>query len=57
MMPGYVSRAFGPGQTVLDRTTLTSEGDGVARQHIEISRDGGISWITTFDARYLRTAG
>lgn len=38
----------------LDRTTLTPDPDGSVRQVIEVSRDGGISWEVTFDARYDR---
>lgn len=36
----------------LDRTTLTPLGNGVVRQHIEVSMDDGASWSTTFDAEY-----
>lgn len=42
------------GSFVLDRTTLTPMPDGSVRQLIEQSRDGGSTWRTTFDARYLR---
>lgn len=42
------------GKGYLDRTTLTPLGDGTVRQLIEISRDGGGSWQTTFDAVYRR---
>ena len=45
------------GGTLLDRTTLTPRADGTVRQHIEISRDGGTTWQTTFDAVYRRPAG
>ncbi|MCK5438722.1 MAG: hypothetical protein KAI97_02200 [Gemmatimonadetes bacterium] len=38
----------------LDRTTLTPRLDGTVRQVIQISRDGGESWETTFDAVYHR---
>ncbi len=42
------------GSIVLDRTTLTPLPDGSVRQVIEQSRDGGTTWQTTFDARYVR---
>ena len=42
------------GRVVLDRTTLTPASDGRVRQVIEISRDGGSTWATTFDAWYVR---
>lgn len=42
------------GGSVLDRTTLTPLAGGSVRQHIEISRDGGATWQTTFDAVYRR---
>lgn len=38
--------------TYLDRTTLTPLEEGEVSQVIEISRDGGESWQTTFDAVY-----
>lgn len=45
------------GRSYLDRTTLTPlDGDRV-RQVIEISRDGGVTWSTTFDAIYERPSG
>lgn len=40
------------GRTYLDRTTLVPEGDGTVRQTIEVSRDDGATWETTFDAVY-----
>ena len=39
---------------ILDRTTLTPLADGRVQQTIEISRDGGRSWQTVFDAFYQR---
>lgn len=45
------------GGTLLDRTTLTPLDDGSVRQHIEVSRDAGANWQTTFDARYVRADG
>ncbi len=42
------------GGTVLDRTTLTPLEGGKVRQVIEVSRDGGSTWSTMFDAVYER---
>ncbi len=42
------------GTTILDRTTLTPLQSGQVRQVIEISRDGGTTWIINFDALYTR---
>lgn len=41
------------GGDYLDRTTLTPLDGGRVRQHIEISRDDGATWTTTFDAVYV----
>jgi hypothetical protein len=47
--------AGSPGSSViLDRTTLTPMADGTVHQLIEITRDGGSHWLTTFDATYAR---
>lgn len=43
---------LGDGESYLDRTTLLPQQNGTVRQIIEISRDGGESWETTFDAVY-----
>lgn len=43
------------GRVILDRTTLTPAPDGRVHQVIEISRDGGSTWATAFDAWYIRT--
>jgi hypothetical protein len=43
------------GSLVADRTTLTALADGSVRQLIEISADGGETWRTVFDARYVRS--
>lgn len=51
---GTVTRRDG-GQH-LDRTTLTLLPDGGVRQVIEVSRDGGTTWILGFDGRYARAA-
>lgn len=48
------SIALTSGESYLDRTTLTPVGSGEVRQVIEISTDGGESWQTTFDGRYVR---
>jgi hypothetical protein len=42
------------GRVILDRTTLTPSNDGRVHQLIEISRDGGSTWVVTFDAWYVR---
>lgn len=42
------------GGSYLDRTTLTPLPDGRVWQLIEISRDRGRTWQTTFDAEYVR---
>lgn len=41
------------GGAYLDRTTLTPLDGGRVRQVIEVSRDGGETWRTVFDAVYL----
>ncbi len=58
LLPGGGVRFQGayPGRvavTVLDRTTLTPQPDGV-RQVIETSIDGGATWRVGFDALYTR---
>ncbi len=40
------------GGSHLDRSTVTPQPDGRVHQLIEISRDGGATWKTTFDAEY-----
>ena len=40
---------------ILDRTTLRPAADGRVSQRIEISRDGGNAWVTTFEATYVRS--
>jgi hypothetical protein len=62
LLPGGGVRFQGayPGRrvvTVLDRTTLTPRPDGTVRQVIEVSRDGGATWETGFDAIYTRGGG
>ena len=46
--------ALPDGRLILDRTTLSQLDDGRVRQLIEISRDGGSTWRSTFDAAYRR---
>ena len=43
-----------PGITIDDRTTLTREAPDRVRQLIEISKDGGRTWLAVFDAEYRR---
>jgi hypothetical protein len=50
---GEVRGTSGP--TILDRTTLSPLSGGEVRQLIEISRDGGTTWESGFDARYRRS--
>jgi hypothetical protein len=42
------------GNIILDRTTLTPMKDGSVNQLIEISTDEGNTWISTFEAVYIR---
>lgn len=42
------------GGSHLDRTTLIPQSGGRVRQTIEISRDGGKTWETVYDAEYRR---
>jgi len=42
------------GERILDRTTLRRAASGAVLQTIEISRDGGDRWTTTFDSEYRR---
>ncbi|HEY4300840.1 MAG TPA: hypothetical protein VGM73_08210 [Candidatus Didemnitutus sp.] len=41
-------------RTILDRTTLQPLPDGRVRQTIEVSRDRGATWKTSYDAFYVR---
>lgn len=44
-----------PGKAlILDRTTLSPLHDGRVHQVIEISKDGGTTWLSEFDAIYRR---
>ena len=42
------------GRIIVDRTTLTPMADHRVRQMIEDSKDGGTTWITSFDAIYAK---
>ncbi len=42
--------------TVIDRITFTPQPDGSVRQWWQISRDGGTTWITSFDGIYRRSS-
>lgn len=44
------------GEDVVDRITWTPNDDGSVRQHWEASSDGGTTWQTLFDGRYVRRA-
>lgn len=44
----------GPGAARRDRITWTPAADGAVRQHWERSEDGGATWKTVFDGRYVR---
>ena len=51
----FQGEIVGPrGGRVIDRTTLSTMSGGRVRQVIEISRDGGTTWRTTFDGIYVR---
>ena len=52
----FEGEAFGPSGSYPDRTTLTALPDGTVAQLIEYSRDGGATWVTSFDAIYERDA-
>ena len=45
----------GPGVVIDDRTTLTREAGNRVRQLIEVSKDGGKTWVSVFDAEYRRS--
>jgi hypothetical protein len=45
------------GGVYLDRTTLTPLENGDVHQVIAMSTDGGLTWETTFDGRYVREKG
>jgi hypothetical protein len=48
----FEGQAFDKNRFLSDRTTLTGLADGTVAQLIEHSRDGGITWQTSFDAVY-----
>jgi hypothetical protein len=43
-----------PGRTLVHRITWTPNSDGSVRQHWQASSDGGTTWSTVFDGRYVR---
>ena len=49
----FQGELVGPRTIVFDRTTLTPVTGGRVHQVIEISRDGGTTWLVTFDAVYV----
>ena len=54
-MVRFQGEIIGPrGGLILDRTTLTALDGGRVRQVIEISRDGGTTWRTTFEGIYRK---
>jgi len=46
-----------PKVTVTQRITWTPNADGSVRQHWQTSEDGGTTWETVFDGRYVRKKG
>lgn len=50
----FVGEAWFEGESFPDRTTLTKNPDGSISQLIEFSSDGGKTWQTGFEARYVR---
>ncbi|MDB4908813.1 MAG: tetratricopeptide repeat protein [Gemmatimonadetes bacterium] len=50
----FQGELLSPRGVILDRTTLTPMPDGRVHQVIEISVDGGRTWIVNFDAIYVR---
>jgi hypothetical protein len=49
----FQGEIVGPRGLILDRTTLSPQPGGRVRQLIEISRDAGTTWRTSFDAIYI----
>jgi hypothetical protein len=48
-------KSKGPaGKDMLDRISWTPNADGSVRQHWEQSDDGGATWKTAFDGRYVK---
>lgn len=43
-----------PGVAVTQRITWTPSADGSVRQHWQTSTDGGKTWTTAFDGRYVK---
>ncbi len=52
VLEGTLTNAAGRSQPF--RGTWTPSSDGSVRQHFEISADGGATWTTWFDGRYVR---
>ena len=48
----FEGHALVGGMRIPDRTTLRALGDGTVSQRIEHSRDGGATWVVSFDAVY-----
>jgi hypothetical protein len=44
------------GKTAIQRITWTPNADGSVRQHWESSNDGGKTWTTAFDGRYVKSS-
>jgi hypothetical protein len=44
------------GKRVIDRITFTPRPDGSVRQWWQVSRDGGKTWITSFDGIYRKAS-
>jgi len=53
VLEGRLVSAAGASQPF--RGTWTPNADGSVRQHFEISSDGGATWATWFDGRYVRS--
>jgi hypothetical protein len=56
VLTGFWPGVNGPGQDGLIRMTYTPNADKSVRQHGEISTDHGLSWSTSFDFTYKRSA-
>jgi hypothetical protein len=54
VMTATETSADKPGSTTMHRITWSPNADGSVRQHWESSEDGGRTWSTAFDGRYVR---
>ncbi|HYE69919.1 MAG TPA: hypothetical protein VD932_00160 [Aquabacterium sp.] len=54
VLSGESADAKRPGLRLLDRIAWTPQADGSVRQLWERSEDGGKTWATVFDGRYVR---